>query len=65
MTLSFICWLNLLSARPSKEPTKFNLSTEKGNVKNIIPTSRLEQGEVKFCIIIKFIHENTYYIFVK
>lgn len=47
MILSFICSLDLLSARPTEEPTKFTLGIQ-NNTENVIPT-KLEETKVKFC----------------
>ncbi|KAL6265568.1 hypothetical protein P5V15_002364 [Pogonomyrmex californicus] len=41
MILSFICSLDLLSARPADEPTKFIL----GNIQNNVIPSRLEEAQ--------------------
>lgn len=46
--LSFICWLDLLSAHPTDEPTKFILNNMQSDAENILP-SRLEDAKVKFC----------------
>lgn len=46
--LSFICWLDSLSAHPADEPTKFILNDMQNNAESILP-SRLEEAKVKFC----------------
>lgn len=43
-----MCSLNLLSARPAEEPTKFTLGNVQNNTENVIP-SKLEETKVKFC----------------
>ncbi|XP_029667309.1 uncharacterized protein LOC115237990 isoform X2 [Formica exsecta] len=42
--LSFICWLDSLSAHPADEPTKFILNDMQNNAESILP-SRLEEAK--------------------
>ncbi|KAL0134424.1 hypothetical protein PUN28_001304 [Cardiocondyla obscurior] len=42
--MSFICSLNLLSARPTEEPTKFTLSSVQNNANNVT-SSKLEDTQ--------------------
>ncbi|XP_070163342.1 uncharacterized protein [Polyergus mexicanus] len=42
--LSFICWLDSLSAHPADEPTKFILNDVQSNAESILP-SRLEEAK--------------------
>jgi len=54
LMISFICSLNLLSAHPVEEPTKFTLGIQ-NNTENTVP-SKLDITEVKFFAY--KIHEN-------
>ncbi|XP_011702513.1 PREDICTED: uncharacterized protein LOC105458641 isoform X2 [Wasmannia auropunctata] len=46
MILSFICSLDLLSARPAEEPTKFTLGNTQTNAENVVPSKFEETKEL-------------------
>jgi len=47
MILLFICLLDLLSARPAEELTKFTFDNIQNNTENIV-FSKLDEAKVKF-----------------
>ncbi|XP_036148895.1 uncharacterized protein LOC105837304 isoform X2 [Monomorium pharaonis] len=46
MILSFICSLDLLSARPAEEPIKFTFDNIRNNTENTIPSKSEERKEI-------------------
>ncbi|XP_011702730.1 PREDICTED: uncharacterized protein LOC105458641 isoform X3 [Wasmannia auropunctata] len=46
MILSFICSLDLLSARPAEEPTKFTLGNTQTNAENVVPSKFEETKQI-------------------